>query len=226
MVARLGWQIGEQPGSNNMIDFLTNAMKKDGVVKASRKWKPATSLSDTAEALAWLLDEAGAGRFRGVAMVDGNRAGHSFHDIVRALSTKHGGRSRSRPMTRSCAISGCWMSGCRSGRLGSWGCEGEEQQEHGLPFGSTRGTRSCWKVQGPSSVRVLNPHASTFSREGRRAMRRWLPVVAPVSDRCLCDLFRGSVVHAPVGDRCHLKATLRGSLVGEGGGGGEAALVA
>ncbi|XHC24745.1 sugar nucleotide-binding protein [Phycisphaerales bacterium ac7] len=92
VVARLGWQIGEQPGSNNMIDFLTNAMKKDGVVKASRKWKPATSfLSDTAEALAWLRDEAGAGRFRGVAMVDGNRAGHSFYDIVRALSAKHGG---------------------------------------------------------------------------------------------------------------------------------------
>jgi dTDP-4-dehydrorhamnose reductase len=92
VVARLGWQIGEEPGSNNMIDFLTNAMKKDGVVKASREWKPATSfLSDTAAALAWLRDEAAAGRFRGVAMVDGNRAGASFHDIVRALSAKHGG---------------------------------------------------------------------------------------------------------------------------------------
>ncbi|MFI4854771.1 MAG: sugar nucleotide-binding protein [Phycisphaerales bacterium JB065] len=92
VVARLGWQIGEAPGSNHMIDFLTNAMKKDGVVKASRKWKPATSfLADTAGALAWLRDEAAAGRFRGVAMVDGNRAGVSFYDLVRALSAKHGG---------------------------------------------------------------------------------------------------------------------------------------
>lgn len=92
VVARLGWQIGEEPGSNNMIDFLTKAMKTDGVVKASRKWMPATSfLADTAEALAWLLDEAAAGRFRGAAMVDGNRAGASFYAIVRALSAKHGG---------------------------------------------------------------------------------------------------------------------------------------
>lgn len=93
VVARLGWQIGEAPGSNNMIDFLTNAMNKDGVVKASRKWMPATSfLGDTADALAWLLDEAVAGRFRGVAMVDGNRAGANFYEIVRALSAKHGGK--------------------------------------------------------------------------------------------------------------------------------------
>jgi dTDP-4-dehydrorhamnose reductase len=95
VVARLGWQIGEAPGSNNMIDFLTNAMAKDGAVKASRKWMPATSfLGDTAEALAWLLDEAAAGRFRGVAMVDGNRAGASFYDIARALSDLHGGKFR------------------------------------------------------------------------------------------------------------------------------------
>ena len=92
VIARLGWQIGEAPGSNNMIDFLTNAMKKDGVVKASREWKPATSfLADTAGALTWLRDEAHAGRFRGVAMIDGNRSGHSFYDIVRALSEKHDG---------------------------------------------------------------------------------------------------------------------------------------
>ena len=46
-------------------------------------------LADTAAALAWLRDEGHAGRFRGVAMIDGNRAGHSFYDIVRGLSAIH-----------------------------------------------------------------------------------------------------------------------------------------
>jgi dTDP-4-dehydrorhamnose reductase len=92
-VVRLGWQIGEAPGSNNMIDFMANAMKNEGVVRASRKWKPATSfLGDTANALAWLLDRAASRELTGVSMIDGNRAGHSFFDIVSALSAqKHGG---------------------------------------------------------------------------------------------------------------------------------------
>jgi hypothetical protein len=61
-------------------------------VKASREWKPATSfLHDTAAALTWLLDEAAAARFRGVAMSDGDRVGTSFYDIVRAPSDLHGG---------------------------------------------------------------------------------------------------------------------------------------
>lgn len=89
IVARLGWQIGDAAGSNNVIDFLDKRMSEDGVVRASRKWKPAMSfLEDTAATLLWLLDQPG-----GVYLVDGNRAGHSFHDIARALSAeRHSGR--------------------------------------------------------------------------------------------------------------------------------------
>lgn len=39
VIARLGWQIGAAPGSNNMIDFLA----KQDVVRASEKWFPACS---------------------------------------------------------------------------------------------------------------------------------------------------------------------------------------
>lgn len=88
-VVRLGWQIGDEPGSNNMIDFFANAMRNDGVVKASRRWKPATSfLGDTADALAWLLGRAASRELTGLSMIDGNRAGHSFYDIATALSAQ------------------------------------------------------------------------------------------------------------------------------------------
>lgn len=89
IIARLGWQIGDAAGSNNVVDFLEKRMREDGVVRASRLWKPAMSfLEDTAAALLWLLDQSGD-----VYLVDGNRAGHSFYDIARALSAeRHGGR--------------------------------------------------------------------------------------------------------------------------------------
>lgn len=82
IIARLGWQIGDYIGSNNMVDFMHRQMARDGVVKASRLWKPAMSfLHDTASALLWLLDQPG-----GVWMIDSNRAGHSFYDIACAVS--------------------------------------------------------------------------------------------------------------------------------------------
>lgn len=88
VVARLGWQIGDEPGSNNMIDFFAKRMAEEGVVKASRLWKPSTAfLDDTADALVGLMGAAG-----GVYMLEGNRSGRSFYEIASALSEqRHGG---------------------------------------------------------------------------------------------------------------------------------------
>jgi dTDP-4-dehydrorhamnose reductase len=88
-VVRLGWQIGDAPGSNNMLEHLERAARKDGVVRASRRWLPATSfLQDTAAALRRLVDAAEA---RGLYMIDAN-ARWSFFEIARALSRRHGDR--------------------------------------------------------------------------------------------------------------------------------------
>lgn len=93
VVARLGWQIGSSPGSNNMVDYLDQKQSSDGVVRASRLFRVATAfLEDTAAGLRWLVDRAG-GEARGVYMLEGNRAGHSFFEIARAVSEeRHGGR--------------------------------------------------------------------------------------------------------------------------------------
>ena len=84
---RLGWQIGDAPGSNNMIDYFEKQMKQHGRIKVSRKWLPACSfLQDTAAALAQL-----AGKAPGLYMIDAN-AKWSFYDIACALNRKHGDR--------------------------------------------------------------------------------------------------------------------------------------
>ncbi len=88
-VARIGWQIGETPGSNNMIDFLETRTREDGAVRASRRWIPACSfLADTADTLAALTGDPAA---TGVYQVDGN-PGWNFHEIATALSARHGNR--------------------------------------------------------------------------------------------------------------------------------------
>lgn len=40
VVARLGWQIGDAAGSNNMIDFFEKQTTTHGAIQASRKWYP------------------------------------------------------------------------------------------------------------------------------------------------------------------------------------------
>jgi len=86
VIARLGWQIGEAPGSNNMIDYLARKAREEGRVAASERWLPAASfLDDTADALIAL-----AGAAPGVYLLDANER-WSFHDIARALSRRHGG---------------------------------------------------------------------------------------------------------------------------------------
>jgi dTDP-4-dehydrorhamnose reductase len=86
LVARLGWQIGLAPGSNNMVDFLTRAVASDGKIEASRNWYPSCSfLPDTAEALVNLMERYPAGLYQ----LEGN-PGLSFFEIVTHLNNLHG----------------------------------------------------------------------------------------------------------------------------------------
>ncbi|NRA64545.1 MAG: sugar nucleotide-binding protein [Pseudobacteriovorax sp.] len=82
IIARLGWQIGSKPGSNNMVDFLTKAHQQ-GPIKASRHWFTSCShLSDTIEALFHLKD-----REAGIYHIDANRD-KSFYEIALQLRSR------------------------------------------------------------------------------------------------------------------------------------------
>lgn len=82
-VARIGWQIGDAPGSNNMIDYF----EKQQTIKASRRWFPACSfVQDTVAVLAKLSEQP-----PGLYMIDANSK-WSFCDIAGALNKKHGNR--------------------------------------------------------------------------------------------------------------------------------------
>ncbi|MEM6327445.1 MAG: sugar nucleotide-binding protein [Bacteroidota bacterium] len=85
IIARLGWQIGEQPGSNTMTDWL-HRQTEAGPVEVSARWLPACSwLADTAEALVALLARGEPGTFH----LDGNRS-LSMAEIARRLSARLG----------------------------------------------------------------------------------------------------------------------------------------
>ncbi len=84
-IVRIGWQIGTEAGSNNMVDFFTNEMKQHGVIQASRNWYPSSSLlEDTAEALVTILLEQEAGLYQ----LNGNDR-YSMYDLAHALNTLH-----------------------------------------------------------------------------------------------------------------------------------------
>ncbi|MFZ1399690.1 MAG: sugar nucleotide-binding protein [Candidatus Promineifilaceae bacterium] len=85
IIARLGWQIGDAPGSNNMIDFLA----KQDLVRASEKWFPACSfLADTAVALQSLADAT-----PDLYLLDSNDR-WNFYQIATALNERHGNQWR------------------------------------------------------------------------------------------------------------------------------------
>lgn len=87
IVARLGWQIGDAPGSNNMVDFLEKTQQEHGRIPASKLWYPACSfLPDTAQMLLYLLDCA-----PGLYQIDANEH-WTFYEIAAALNKKHGDR--------------------------------------------------------------------------------------------------------------------------------------
>jgi dTDP-4-dehydrorhamnose reductase len=85
VVARLGWQIGDAPGSNNMIDYLTRMAVGLGEIRASRRFLPACSfLLDTVDALARLVEAP-----PGLYQLDGNER-WTFADIAHALAAPRG----------------------------------------------------------------------------------------------------------------------------------------
>lgn len=84
VIARIGWQIGQQPGSNNMLEFFERQMQQHGEVKASQRWYPACSfIPDTASALVDLAQQAG-----GVYLVDSNER-WTFYEVASALNALH-----------------------------------------------------------------------------------------------------------------------------------------
>lgn len=92
-ILRLGWQIGELAGSNNMVDFLEKKHLEEWKILASTKWMPACSfLQDTASALWNLALEQNPG----IYMADSNRS-WTFYQIAQALSLRHGGRWKVEP---------------------------------------------------------------------------------------------------------------------------------
>lgn len=86
VIARIGWQIGDVPGSNTMTDFLDRTQRERGCVEASTVWMPSCSfLADTAEALVALMERPSEGLFH----LNGN-PGFTFFEIASALSALHG----------------------------------------------------------------------------------------------------------------------------------------
>jgi dTDP-4-dehydrorhamnose reductase len=87
VVARIGWQIADRAGSNNMVDYLTRTNAAAGAIDASENWQPACSfLPDSAAALTELLFDRNA---CGIYHVDGN-PGLSFFEIATRLNERHG----------------------------------------------------------------------------------------------------------------------------------------
>jgi dTDP-4-dehydrorhamnose reductase len=77
-IYRIGWQIGDAPGSNNMVDFFDREVREHGVLRASTRWYPGASrLVDTAECL---VRHFAAGD-RGLYHVDGN-PGLNLYEIA------------------------------------------------------------------------------------------------------------------------------------------------
>jgi dTDP-4-dehydrorhamnose reductase len=86
IIARLGWQIGERPGSNNMVDYLYRTMTEKGQVEASATWLVSCAfIQDTADALYRLMRDHDGGLYH----LEGN-PGWTFHEVVSALNDAHG----------------------------------------------------------------------------------------------------------------------------------------
>jgi len=85
-IVRLGWQIGERAGSNNMMDYFENEMQQHGVIRASEHWYPSCSfLDDTATSLVDILTKRGPGIYQ----LNGNTS-LSLYDLALQLNELHG----------------------------------------------------------------------------------------------------------------------------------------
>lgn len=84
-VFRLGWMIGDRPGSNNMIDFLDRVNRESGGVDADDTWRPSCAyLKDTAEQMVITLEAKRPDLY----LFNGNKD-RSFYDIVSSISASH-----------------------------------------------------------------------------------------------------------------------------------------
>ena len=84
-IARLGWQIGDAPGSNNMVDFLFRTGREKGRVELSGGVIHSHAhLDDTADALYRLM----AGFAPGLYQLEGN-PGLSVYEVARRLQRLH-----------------------------------------------------------------------------------------------------------------------------------------
>lgn len=87
-IARLGWQIGDAPGSNNLIDFLFRMAKERGRVEVSSGIVHSNAfLEDTADALHRLMAEHPPGLYQ----LEGN-PGLSLYELTLRLKALHGFR--------------------------------------------------------------------------------------------------------------------------------------
>jgi dTDP-4-dehydrorhamnose reductase len=85
IVARLGWQIGDAPGSNNMIDFFFKTVREKGKLEVSSGVIHSNAfLEDTADALYRLLAKHPAGLYQ----LEGN-PGLSLFEIATRLKKLH-----------------------------------------------------------------------------------------------------------------------------------------
>ncbi len=88
LIVRLGWQIGEVPGANHMVDYLDRMFRAQGHIEASVHWYPACSfLADTAPSLIRTMQTCPPGIYH----LDGN-PGLNFYDIAVGLNHLQGGR--------------------------------------------------------------------------------------------------------------------------------------
>jgi len=87
IIGRIGWQIGESRGGNNMLEALYGMVEKDGVIHASNLWFPATSfIKDTSDTLVQLIKNGVPGTYH----IDSNhKCKYSFVEIVKFLKRLH-----------------------------------------------------------------------------------------------------------------------------------------
>ena len=84
-VVRIGWQIGDRPGGNQMVDHLDRTHRAHGRIDASTLWFPGCSfLADTADSLASILRLP-----PGLYHLDGN-PGLNFFEIAAGLNRRLG----------------------------------------------------------------------------------------------------------------------------------------
>lgn len=86
-LVRIGWQIGNAPGGNQMVDYLDRTFRAHGRIDASVRWFPACSfLDDTAASLVHVVRALPPGLYH----LDGN-PGLDFFEITTALNRLLGG---------------------------------------------------------------------------------------------------------------------------------------